>query len=219
MRPLVLLFVGGAAAYSQPFTFGVKGGVPLTDFFNVASAFPDQSSALANTNRYVIGPTVELRLPAGLGVEFDALFRQYDYQTAGGFIVGSTSTKASSNAWEFPLLLKYPMPTRVVRPFIDAGVVWDHLQGLEATVTPIVSAAGVTTSQTSNPPELKNTTTMGAVVGAGLDIHALFLHISPEVRYTRWTSQHFTFGNVLNSNQNQAEFLLGITFYNRGLRR
>jgi hypothetical protein len=60
---------------------------------------------------------------------------------------------------------------------------------------------------------------MGAVVGAGLDIHALFLHISPEVRYTRWTSQHFTFGNVLNSNQNQAEFLLGITFYNRGPRR
>lgn len=219
MRPLILLFVGGAAAYSQPFTFGVKGGVPLTDFFNVASAFPDQPSALANTNRYVIGPTVELRLPAGLGVEFDALFRQYDYQTASGFIVGSTSTKASSNAWEFPLLLKYPMPTRVVRSFIDAGVVWDHLQGLEATVTPIASAAGVTTSHTSNPPELKNTTTMGAVVGAGLDIHALFLRISPEVRYTRWTSQHFTFGNVLNSNQNQAEFLLGITFYNRGPRR
>jgi len=34
----------------------------------------------------------------------------------------------------------------------------------------------------------------------------------PEVRYTRWTSQHFTLPNILNSNQNQAEFLVGITF-------
>ncbi len=212
MKPLILLFVGGAAAFSQPFTFGVKGGVPLTDFLNVASALPDQPSALANTNRYVVGPTVELRLPAGLGIEFDALFRQYDYQTTGGLIVGSTSTKANTNAWEFPLLLKYRMPTRVVRPFLDAGVAWDHLQGIEATVTRIVSPLVTTTTQTSNPPELKETTTMGAVFGAGLDIHLLVLHLSPEVRYTRWTSQHFTFGNVLNSSHNQAEFLLGITF-------
>jgi hypothetical protein len=49
------------------------------------------------------------------------------------------------------------------------------------------------------------------VIGGGVGIHALFLHISPEVRYTRWTSQHFT-SFLLNSNQNQAEFLLGITF-------
>ena len=70
-----------------------------------------------------------------------------------------------------------------------------------------------TTTATSNPPELNNNTTTGVVVGVGLDVHALFLHISPEVRYTRWASQHFLSGNgLLESNQNQAEFLLGITF-------
>jgi hypothetical protein len=49
------------------------------------------------------------------------------------------------------------------------------------------------------------------VIGGGVKIHALFLRISPEIRYTRWTSPHFS-SYLLNSNQNQAEFLLGITF-------
>jgi len=65
---------------------------------------------------------------------------------------------------------------------------------------------------TSSPPELHNSKTIGAVLGGGLDIHFLFLHIEPEIRYTRWTSQHFTLSNVLNSNQNQAEFLVGLAF-------
>ena len=57
----------------------------------------------------------------------------------------------------------------------------------------------------------KNTTT-GFVVGGGLDIHLLILHISPELRYTRWGAKHFLDPNGgFSSNQNQAEFLLGIT--------
>jgi hypothetical protein len=53
------------------------------------------------------------------------------------------------------------------------------------------------------------------VIGAGLDVHVL-LHIMPEIRYTRWGMDHFSgalapAGSV-NSNRNQAEFLLGITF-------
>jgi hypothetical protein len=98
------------------------------------------------------------------------------------------------------------------RPYIDGGVAWDRLQGLSATtlVTTGVTVLTTTTSQTSNPPELSNRTSTGVVIGGGLDIRAHFLHLSPEVRYTRWTSQHFV--EVPNSNQNQAEFLLGITF-------
>ena len=51
------------------------------------------------------------------------------------------------------------------------------------------------------------------MIGAGLDIHALILHVSPEFRYTRWGAQHFLSSNGgLGSSQNQAEFLVGITF-------
>jgi len=41
----------------------------------------------------------------------------------------------------------------------------------------------------------------------------LVLHISPEIRYTRWGSSHFNIPNgSAISNQNQAEFLVGFTF-------
>jgi opacity protein-like surface antigen len=81
-------------------------------------------------------------------------------------------------------------------------------------VTNTLIPAGITsTTTTSNPPELHKKTTTGFVVGAGLDVHVLVIHISPEVRYTRWGAQHFLSPNGgLQSNQNQAEFLVGITF-------
>jgi len=51
------------------------------------------------------------------------------------------------------------------------------------------------------------------VMGVGLDIHALVIHLSPEIRYTRWGTEHFKLPNgSFLSNQNQAEFLVGITF-------
>ena len=91
------------------------------------------------------------------------------------------------------------------------------------------------TSRTSNPLELVHKTVTGFVAGFGVDIHLLFLHISPEIRYTRWGSQQFVtpvfaliapgvgLGNVspalpgtIQSNQNQAEFLVGFTFPSKG---
>ena len=50
-------------------------------------------------------------------------------------------------------------------------------------------------------------------MGAGIDVHALIIHIAPEIRYTRWGAQHFLSSNgLLSSTQNQAEFLVGFTF-------
>ena len=50
------------------------------------------------------------------------------------------------------------------------------------------------------------------MLGVGVELKAAIIRISPEIRYIRWTDQHFNLGNVLQSNQNQAEFLVGITF-------
>jgi hypothetical protein len=70
------------------------------------------------------------------------------------------------------------------------------------------------TSPFTNTPEVNKKNIAGVVLGGGVDIHAGFLHIVPEVRYTRWGSTHFrdVVNDALNWNQNQAEFLLGITF-------
>jgi hypothetical protein len=208
MRSLSLFLLGAVSAFSQPFTAGVKVGVPLTDFFqtvqNVSSSIP---------NRYIAGVTAELRLPFGLGVEVDALYRRLHYDaTVSNPLSGITTDRTTANSWEFPLLLKYRFPSKIVRPYVDAGVAWDTLSGLTDTITQTIAPTPTSTRTTSNPASLQHNTTTGFVIGAGLDVHAIVVHISPEIRYTRWGTGHFNLNGVLNSNQNQAEFLVGITF-------
>ena len=215
MRPLFLFLLGAASAFSQPFSFGLKGGLPMDDFLSTAESGHFNYSS--NTNRYIIGPTAELRLPFGIGIEADILYRHFSY-TSSGFVSGTSgvfqTTKTTSNAWEFPLLLKYrlPLPLKIIHPYVDGGVAWDTLSGVTQAITKTVNNV-TSNSSTSNPVELGDSTTRGFVLGAGISVKALLIRISPEVRYTRWGAKHFFDPNGgLSSNQNQAEFLLGITF-------
>ncbi|SPE38136.1 conserved exported hypothetical protein [Candidatus Sulfopaludibacter sp. SbA3] len=191
MTKLVLPLLLAASAFAQPFSAGIKVGLPLTDFVNTV-----QGVTSTTTNRYLVGPTAELHLWWGFGVEVDALYRHFDYKNVVGSTLGAVGSVAGVGDWEFPLLLKYRFPAKVVRPYVDGGVAFDRLSGLTSTV--------------QGSPE--KGTTMGAVLGGGLDVHVLIIHLLPEVRYTRWTSQHFNLANVLSSNQNQAEVMVGITF-------
>jgi len=74
--------------------------------------------------------------------------------------------------------------------------------------------ATVTSSKTtSSPAELANSTTRGYVLGGGVDVKVLKLHISPEVRLTRWGAKHFIDpAGLVDSKQTQAEFMVGLTF-------
>jgi opacity protein-like surface antigen len=188
-------------ACCQVFSFGIRGGVPLTDF---ASTVQNQNFTFnTTTGRYVIGPTAELRLPFGLGVEVDALYRHMSYTGSGlaGSIIGSS---LNSGDWEFPVLGKYRFPGKIARPYVDAGVAFDKLMGVTQSVKQSVASG--------NPVIVNKDSTVGFVVGAGLDLHFV-IHISPEIRFTRWGSQQFIDPTgLLHSNQNQAEVLLGITF-------
>jgi Outer membrane protein beta-barrel domain len=228
MRILVLLLGGAALAHAQPFSFGVKGGLPLTDFFNAVNT--DNLGYFSSTNRYIVGPTAELHLPFGLGVEFDVLYRHLNFSNVSNAVGVLFDSSTESGAWEFPLLLKYRFKAPLVRPFVDGGVAWDTLSGVSQTITQTVIATGVVSSSSnSSPAELRNSTVNGIVFGGGLDIHVPLIHVSPEIRYTRWTSQHFqtpseaaiqagasvvpvTPGTSIGDNQNQVEFLVGITF-------
>jgi hypothetical protein len=221
MRLPLLSLVAAASALAQPVSVGVRAGMPLTDF---VSTVQNQVAAGAagwlvdfrsNTRPYVLGPTVELRLPAGLGIELDALYRRLNYtgtEVTTGFTTTSTISSTSANAWEFPLLLKYRFHAPVVKPYVDAGFAWDTLSGLTQSVRRTVATI-TNTSTTSTPAELNRKGTGGFVIGAGVDIHAVVVHLSPEVRFTHWGAAHFSDPAALvKSRQNQAEFLLGITF-------
>ncbi len=213
MKLSCVLILAAAAASAQPFAIGVKGGMPLTDFVNVVRA--QNINASTTTNRYILGVTGEARLPFGLGVEVDVLYRHFRYNSSSGvsnLTSNITNIDTTAGAWEFPILAKYRFKGKFIRPFVDGGVAWDKLSGLTQTVKNVVATVSHSTT-TSSPPELANSTTRGYVLGAGLDLKLLLIHITPEVRLTRWGAKHFidTTG-IVNSKQNQAEFLVGLTF-------
>jgi len=217
MRSLLLLLLAAGGALAQPFSAGLKLGVPLTDFLNTAESGSLSYSSVPN--RYIIGVEGELRLPFGLGVELDVLYRHLNYSSTASVpnpltgVPTVTTTGTTSNDWEFPLVAKYKFKAPLVRPYVEAGVAWDTLQGLTQGVKTAVGGIVGSSSSTSSPPELANSTTRGFVLGGGIDIHALLIHISPEIRYTRWgAKQFFQVNGLLSSNQNQAEFLVGVTF-------
>jgi opacity protein-like surface antigen len=192
MRSLSLGLIWGSflavSAFAQPFGIGVKGGVPLNDAFVVHSGNPIQY--VEDTHRYTFGPYAELRLPAGFGVEVDALYRTFEYRQ----VVPSPIRDQNSHAWEFPVLIKWRFLPGPVKPYVEAGGAFSHLS-------------------TSQVPELHDRNTWGLVVGGGIDFKLGFFHVTPEIRYTGWTSRHFDSpGTLLQSNRNQAAVMLGIGF-------
>jgi len=204
---LLLLTVAPGAAVAQ-FTLGVKAGVPLTDIFETISS--PRFGFNSETKRYIIGPTVELRLPAGLSVEFDALYRRFNYDYNTSVLDILTNNRTTGNAWEFPLMLKYRFPGILARPFVAAGANFDTFSGLRQTVVNTVTGRETTSS---NPTDYRDKINKGVVVGAGVDVRAVFIHISPEIRYTRWGSEPFRdLAGTFRSSRNQAEFLVGFTF-------
>ncbi|MBM3775865.1 MAG: PorT family protein [Acidobacteria bacterium] len=180
---MLLIAAGSWISGQAQVSAGVKAGVPLTDFFEVASS--PRFGFTSETKRYLIGPTFELRLPAGLGFELDVLYRRFRYDIAG--------RRTTGTAWEFPLLFKYRFPGILVRPFVDLGVSFDRFSGLRQAA------------------ELSDRVNKGFVAGAGFEIRALILRISPEIRYTRWADEPFN-DPVFRWSKNQAEFLVGFTF-------
>ncbi len=165
------------SAFAQPFSAGFKLGAPVTD------AFHDSSRFLGDNKRFIFGPTAEVRLPFGFGIEVDALYRRYQYSTLGGLGVNPFK----SGAWEFPVLAKIRGGLPLVKPYAVGGLVFHRLS--------------------TNSSEVLHRNNVGVAVGGGLQVNVLMLKISPEIRYTRWTVS-----SLPNFNQNQADVLVGFTF-------
>jgi len=182
-KTFVFLFVVAASAVAQPFGAGFKVGVPATDAFKV---FPVPTLAVftADAPRYTFGPYVELRLPAGMGVEVDALYRSYDFRSAG---VG-----ASASSWEFPLLVKHRFSLPLVKPYFEGGLSFSRLSDI-------------------NLASLNHRTNYGVVAGAGVEFNLFPVKVSPEIRYNGWAFRNFD-GSQLQSNRNQLTVLFGFGF-------
>jgi len=176
-----LVFAGFASA--QPFGAGLKVGVPATDAFKVLPV-PTFAAFTDDQPRYTVGPYVELRLPARMAIEVDALYRSYDFINAG---VG-----APASSWEFPVLVKHRFAAGPVRPYFDAGVSFLRLSDI-------------------NLASLNHRSNYGVVVGGGVEFNLFLVKVSPEIRYTGWAFRNFD-GSLVQSNRNQLAVLFGFGF-------
>jgi hypothetical protein len=184
----------------------LKLGAPLTDAVNLANG----SGTLENTaTRFTIGPMVDLRLPFGVGVEADFLYRR----VSGTYTLANTfSADAHGNQWDVPILLKYRFPFPIIKPYLEAGPSFRWITNVDQGYTCLATVCAPL-----GPPQLStNTSGAGLTFGGGVEVKLLFIRLSPELRYTRWGSEAFSVQSagttLFNANQNQAEFLVGISF-------
>ena len=113
----------------------------MNDFLNAASSQNFRFDT--TTNRYIIGPSVELRLPFGLGIELDVLYRHFGYSSfsSPGGITATIPMPARAAArgsfrWWASISSRGPL----MRPYVEAGVSWDRLSGLTQAVTTTVAS-------------------------------------------------------------------------------
>ena len=142
------------------------------------------NGGISENSRFVIGPMVEFRLPF-IGFEADALFHYVSLHPSST----ATSQPGSGSTFQFPIVGKLRLPaTPILKPYGELGVAFRAF--------------------TSSGSDLSLESKKGFVLGAGLDIHAIVIHITPELRYTHWGSGHPL---VLQANQSQFEFLVGFS--------
>jgi len=170
-------------AHAQPVVGGLKIGVPFTDAFQ-NQPYPTVATLTASSNAYTLGPFIEVRLPWHFAIEADALYR--------GLHFNNVLASATTGQWDFPVVAKYKFFKGPVKPYVEGGLDFSHISDIQNLVT---------ANHTSN---------FGVVLGAGVEIRALVMRISPEVRYTGAALKNFT--GIVNSNQNQIAFLVGIGF-------
>jgi hypothetical protein len=157
---------------------------------------------------------VELRLPWNLAVEVDALYHRNGFLTGNSNFAGSIVESERANSWEFPMLFKYKLAVPKVKPFVEVGLAPRTISG---TISESGFAVDIMTDQRTPFSRVVRTNwngSFGIVTGGGVQFGVGRLRLSPEVRYTHWTSAPIggTFGDGPSyyGTQEQVDVLLGI---------
>ena len=189
------LLAFGLPGNCQLLSFGIKGGVPLSDAYSDANLGNGATSSHLN-NHYTIGPTAEIHFPLHLSFEADVLYRHSRYSATSNIVPAGS---ASANDFQIPLLAKLDLSHGLVGTFIDGGLAYRHLS-----------------VNLDNPAKqlflgVNNPNSEGVALGGGIQFKLLLIHISPEIRYTHWGQIAFS-NAAVTSNNNQIDLLVGVTF-------
>jgi hypothetical protein len=206
MRHFSIFSLSCCACAGQSLFIGVVGGGRATDDVT--------SSATPESRRYVAGPMIELGLPRGFAIEFDALYHRNGYLIGHSNFAGSVIESERANSWEFPIVLKYKLPVSKVKPFVEVGVAPRSISGTisESGVNVNLLTGQLTPFSGSSKTDWSNS--LGVVAGGGVQFGVGRLRVSPELRYTHWTSApingFFGDGPSYYSTQEQVDVSIGI---------
>lgn len=200
------MVAGLGCGSAQLISIGVKGGVPLTQ---------GMSGPADESRRYLVGGSIEFRLPARFAVEADVFYQHIGRSAffAPVSILSSTNLvnlypglityRQRGDSFEFPILGKYYLRSRESKwqPFVATGYAFRTIRfSTDSTVSD-----GTTT--TAIHSSYRSSLGVGAVAAAGIRLRAGRFALVPELRYTRWGG--LDSGSV---RKNEAAFLFGITF-------
>jgi hypothetical protein len=205
---LVLLL---SPVYAQRLSFGVIGGTGLTsDFQGRSDSYPGDPvnspsyfQYLSGSRSLILGALIEGHLTGGFSLEVNVLERPMNSRILFTEFLPGSLTHVFENrftavrAWEFPVLLKYTLPTfryggTRLHPFLEAGPSFRTQE----------NASAVEPSQ------------LGMSVGAGAAFHIGRIRIAPAIRYTRW-QREFIYPKYLTK-PDQVEFLTSIAYQTEG---
>jgi hypothetical protein len=188
-----VIILGTPDAFGQPFSAGIIGGASLTqDFQNREVGIPTPVLAYSTPKRWMVGGIVELALPLRFSIEADGIYRELEFTRAGVEPNGTFNSVSPAPVvtWEFPVLAKYRFSLPIAKPFLGAG--------------PVFRTAGNLNG--ANPSHY------GIAAGIGLEFSKWRLRIAPELRYQRWGRDRGVTYFAPSTVQNEADFLLSVSF-------
>jgi hypothetical protein len=204
---LTLAFLASASSSSaQQVTAGIKVGGQITDPLSGQNVL---------FSRFTVGPDVEIALPHRFSLEVDALHWHYAYTilliTSLHSLAGIIDTHISY--WDFPLLLNWRVKEHRLSPFLAGGLSNRHTSGT-GLLPPANIIQNPAQSIVGNPVQgiFVNTWTGGPVLSGGVSYIAHHFHVSPEVRYTHWIKPAVGVPTAWETNRNELDMLLGLTF-------
>ena len=161
----------------QQLTIGAIGGARWTG--DVYRGFGN-----AESQAYLFGPSVQVGLPAGFGVQLDALYTRSGYSYFIPLIGNQATVRDHASVWEFPLMLQYRLPIPVVRPFLALGPTFRRVDG--RTDETGYRMATINTSTTYASTRKWSAGEAVWSVGAGLDLGSKHIRITPQFRVALW---------------------------------
>jgi hypothetical protein len=229
LRVAIVILSCSLCLPAQRLSFGGRFGVPLTNAFDPSGGTLSFTAPRGNLSynsqnqRFLIGPAVEFRMLTNAAIEIGALYRRVNFESHSvryypyapereGARGGSSSTSAS--IWEFPVLFKYRVPVRSAHPYVSAGPSLSYVARIRTSLTcfdfigPCRSLGVIDEAM-----ELRSRSTAGVVLGAGIELAASRIRLSPEIRYVHYSRRAFeATSGLLRSNTSRIHLLLGISF-------